>query len=216
VTVIDPVRSTVVAWYDELPEALAQLVGRIHAAGAAFLGDAFVPRDPAQIHATMIGLERAAGPFDPAPLAAHLHTVLAQPLTIRFGGFSRDDRRMLSRGSPLYERTVSVRDGRAVLMGWPVVDGAPSPVLADVRNGCATLGVTHRYGTDPDVYLVVADVTAPTRGGTALEAALRAELAVTAVHAPLSATDLCLVTYDDPALPRASSTWRPLRRPSDR
>jgi hypothetical protein len=207
VTPIDPTRSTVVAWYDPLPEALEQLVARIHAVGEAFLGTAFVPRAPAQIHATLIGLERAARPFDPAPLAAHLHTVLAQPLTIQFGGFPRDDRRLVSRGSPLHDRTFSVRDGRAVLMGWPVVDGIPSPILADVRDGCATLDVTHRYGRDPDVYLVLADVA---EGCAPLEAALRAELAATAVHVPLSATDLCLVTYDDPALPRASSSWRPL------
>ena len=212
-TAVDPARSTVVAWYDPLPDALATLVTRIHATGTASLGDAFVPRDPAQIHATLIGLERATGPFDPGPLAAHLHAALASPLTIQFGGFSLDDRRMLSQELPLHDRAFSARDGRAVLLGWPVVDGVPRPAVADLRDSCAALGVTHRYGTDPDVYLVIADVA---RGlsCTALETAVRTELATDPVHASLSAADLCLVSYDDPALPRSSSTWRPLPRPA--
>ena len=213
-TAIDPVRSTVVAWY-ELPGALAQLVARIHAVGTAFLGDAFAPRDPAQIHATVIGLERAVAPFDPGPLAAHLHAALEPPLVIQFGGFGRGDRRMLSQGRPLHDRAFSARDGRMVLAGWPVVDGAAHRTVAEVRDSCVPLGVTHRYGTDPDVYLVIADVTdAPPERCAALETAVRTELAAAAVTVPLSAADLVLVTYTDPALPRASSTWRPLPRPA--
>jgi hypothetical protein len=173
------------------------------------LGDAVAPRDSAQVHATLIGLERASGPFDPGPLAAHLHALLARPLTVQFGGFARSDRRLLSRGRPLHERGFAVRDGRAVLMGWPVVDGVPCLDLADVRQSCAALGVTHRYGADPDVYLVIADVAPGTRAD-GLETAVRRELASAAVRIPLGAHDLCLVTYDDPALPRASTSWRPL------
>ena len=208
---IDPIRSTVVAWYAELPDGLARLVTRIHATAAASLGAAFTARDPAQVHATLVGLERAPRPFDAGALAAHLHAVLARPLTVQFGGFAPADRRPLSRGRPLYERSFSIRDGRVVLMGWPV-DGGPSPVLAEVRQGCAAFGVTHRYGLDPDVYLVVGDV-ARAAAAEPLEAAVRAELGGTAVRVPLSAADLCLVTYDDPALPRASTTWTPLPRP---
>jgi hypothetical protein len=118
---------------------------------------------------------------------------------------------MLSRGLPLHDRGFGLRDGRAVLMGWPVVDGDPCADLADVRAGCAALGVSHRYGHDPDVYLVIGDLTASPGGGVdALEAAARTELTRAAVRVTLSADDLALVTYADPALPRASSTWRPL------
>jgi hypothetical protein len=208
---VNPRSSTVVAWYERLPDALDRLVGRLHTVAAAGLGAAFVPRDPGQIHATLIGLERAPDPFDPRPLTAHLHAVLARPLTVQFGGFAADDRRMLSRDLPLHDRTFGLHDGRAVLMGWPVVDGAPCTDLADVRAGCAALGVTHRYGHDADVYLVIGDLTAAPDGRVAaLEAAARAELARAAVRVTLTADDLSVVTYADPALPRASSTWRPL------
>lgn len=209
---IDPARSTVVAWYDPLPEGLDALVARVQERAAEGLGAAFTARDPAQVHATLVGLERTPGPFDPGLLVAHLAAVLARPLTVRFGGFARTDRRLLSQGRPLHERGFAAGRGRVVLMGWPVVDGVPGDEVADIRQSCAALGVTHRYGLDPDVYLVVGDVAEATPERVdAVEATVRAELARAAVDVPLSAADLCLVTYDDPALPRASSTWRPLR-----
>ena len=210
---MNPARSTVVAWYEQLPDGLDRLVARIQALAAAHLGGAFSPRDPAQVHATLIGLERAPDPFDPEPLAAHLQAVLAAPLTIQFGGFAPSDRRMLRGGLSLHDRGFAVGDGRVVLMGWPVVDGAPCPALAGARAGCADFGVTHRYGADPDVYLVIGDATGAA-AGPALERVVRSELSAAAVRVPLSVDDLTLVTYDDPALPRASSVWRPLVAPS--
>jgi hypothetical protein len=208
---VNPRSATVVAWYERLPDGLDRLVARIQALATASLGAAFTARDPAQVHATVIGLERAPDPFDPAPLVEHLRAVLAPPFAIQFGGFVPFDRRMLSRGLPLHDRSFGLPDGRAVLMGWPVVDGDPCSDLADVRAGCAALGVTHRYGHDPDVYLVVGDLTAvPSERLGALEEAVRAELAREAVRVRLSVHDLSLVTYADPALPRTSSTWRPL------
>jgi len=205
----DPSRSTVVAWYDTLPDDLALLVGQVQASAGRLLGDAFTARDPAQVHATVIGVERAAAPFDLSPLAAHLRAALSPPWTIRFGGFPAGDRRLLSRGLSLHDRTFGVYGDKVVLVGWPVVAGAPQRTLADARLSCADLGVTHRYGLDPDVYLVVGDVTS-TAGAGRLEAAVRSELASAAVRVPLAAPDLCLVTYDDPALPRASTSWTPL------
>jgi hypothetical protein len=208
---IDPSRSTVVAWYDRLPGDLDRLVARIHGSAVAALGGAFAPRDPAQVHATVIGLERAASPFDPGPLAAHLHAALARPLTVRFG-FAPSEVRLRSRERTPYERSFAAGSGLAVLVGWPVVDGVPDTRLADVRDGCAALGVTHRYGRDPDVHLVVGDVAeAPPARVAALEATVRRALADRPVRVPLSIDDLSLVTYADPALPRASTRWRPLR-----
>jgi hypothetical protein len=61
------------------------------------------------------------------------------------------------------------------------------------------------------VYLVIGDVTSvPPERLDRLETAVRDELAAGAVRVPLSTDDLCLATYDDPALPRASTSWRPL------
>jgi hypothetical protein len=203
----DPSHSTVVAWYDTLPDGLALLVGQVQASAARLLGGAFTARDPAQVHATVIGLERAPAPFDLSPLAAHLRTALSTPWTIRFGGFPPGDRRLLSRGLSLHDRTFGVYGDKVVLVGWPVDEGAPQRTLADARLSCADLGVTHRYGDDPDVYLVVGEAAGVP---TERVAAVRRELAVSGVDVTLSFDDLSLVTYDDPALPRASTRWRPL------
>ena len=208
---IDPTCSTVVAWYDRLPDAFARLVGDVQATCTAALGHAFLARDPGQVHATLVGLERAAAPFDPEPLAAYLGAVLAEPLTIRFGGVEPGDLRLRSRGRRLYDRTFVAWGNRVVLVGWPVVAGVATAAVAEVRDGCAAFGVTHRYGRDPDVYLVIGDVTdAPPDRVAAVEARVRADLAAAPVSVPLSAADLTVVTYADPALPRASSSWQPL------
>jgi hypothetical protein len=203
----DPSRSTVVAWYDTLPDDLALLVGHVQASAARLLGGAFTARDPAQVHATVIGLERAPAPFDLSPLATHLRSALSPPWTIRFGGFPPGDRRLLSRGLSLHDRTFGVYGDKVVLVGWPVDEGAPQRTLADARLSCADLGVTHRYGDDPDVYLVVGEAAGVP---TERVAPVRRELALGGVDVTLSFDDLSLVTYDDPALPRASTTWRPL------
>ncbi|HSU11033.1 MAG TPA: hypothetical protein VLK57_17680 [Pseudonocardia sp.] len=203
----DPSRSTVVAWYDTLPDDLAVLVEQVQASAGRLLGDAFTARDPAQVHATVIGLERAPAPFDLSPLVAHLRAALSTPWTIRFGGFPPRDRRLLSHGLSLHDRTFGVYGDSVVLVGWPVDGGAPRRTLADARLSCADLGVTHRYGDDPDVYLVVGKATGVV---TRHVAPVRRDLALRGVDVALSFDDLSLVTYADPALPRASTTWRPL------
>jgi hypothetical protein len=207
--IADPSRTTVVAWYDPLPDVLAHVVDRVQATAVRLLGDAFTGRDPKQVHATLVGLERACGPFDPAPLAAHLRAALTPPLTIRFGGFAPDDRRHLSRGRPLHERGFGVYGTKAVLIGWPVIGDTPTRVLAELRRDCGTFGVAHSYGDDdPDVYMVIGEVAdVPVEHAAQ---AIRRDLAASAVEVPLSADDLALVTYVDTALPRASTSWRPL------
>ena len=157
--IADPSRTTVVAWYDTLPDGLALLVDRVQAAADRLLGDAFTARDPEQVHATLIGLERAAAPFDPAPLAgAPARGAVAavddpvrrlrRPTTVDY----------LSRGLSLHDRGFGVYGTKAVLVGWPVVGDTPTRALAELRLSCAALGVIHRYGDDPDVYMVIGDV----------------------------------------------------------
>ena len=102
----DPSRSTVVAWYETLPDELALLVERVQVGACRLLGDTFTPRDPTQVHATLIGLESAPAPFDHTPLAAHLREALSPPWTIRFGGFAPGDRR--------WRVAVARADGRRV------------------------------------------------------------------------------------------------------
>jgi hypothetical protein len=103
---------------------------------------------------------------------------------------------------------VGVYGSKVVLIGWPIVDGEPQRILAELRLRCAEFGVTHSYGDDPDVYVVLGEVTgAP---AAHVMSVIRHELATTQVYVPLSVADLALATYDDTTLPRASTSWCPL------
>ena len=213
---VDATRSSIVAYYDAMPAALGEVVRRVQGRAAEFLGAGFTPRPMAEVHATVIGLEGSGDRrFDVGPLAGHLAREFAgKPLEIRFGGFVTAAGQLTSRGEPLHDRTFLVQGGNVVLIGWPVLAGAASPVLADIRRGCEPFGVVHRYhrepgASDPDVYLVVGRA-AP--GGTAaLEAAVRRELGGAGVRVPMGPDDLGLVEYADTTLPLASTRHRSLR-----
>ena len=172
---------TVVAFYGPKPAALGALIGSVQQAFAEALGAAFLA----------VELRRA-------------------PLELRFGGFSAEET-FRSRGRPLRERSALLDGERAVVIGWPVEHGRPTTRLGELRRDCARFGVIHKYhrGTtalDPDAYLVIGAVDGPRPGA--------ADAVRTAIDRPtsvrLTAEDVSLVRYVDPALPRASSTWRPI------
>jgi hypothetical protein len=225
---VDATRSSIVAFYDALPPALAALVTHLQLLAGGGLGSAFMPRPLEQVHATVIGLETASGRdgsdrarFDARPLAAHLlRSFTDRPLDIQFGGFGAADRRLLSRGACPHDRTFLVGPSDVVLIGWPV-DVASNPALplaalADLRRSCEPLGARHRYhvepgSSDPDAYLVIGLVTDPDeRRNDALGALVRRELATRAVRVPMRPHDLSLVEYADTALPVASTRRLPL------
>ena len=200
-------RLTVVAFYGPKPEPLGALIDTVQRAFGAALGDAFRPRPVHDVHATILGLEDAPDRADDvaAFLAAELR---ARPVDLQFGGFPAGDTAFLSRGRTLHERSVGPE---GVVLGWPVERGRPTARLGELRRDCARFGVIHKYhrGTttlDPDAYLVVGEVDGARPG--AVEAVRTALERPTSVR--LTAADLSIVRYVDPALPRASSTWRPL------
>ena len=204
---------TVVAFYGPKPDALGALIGSVQQAFAEALGGAFRPRPVDDVHATVIGLEDAPGCAD--DVAAFLATELRRaPLDLRFGGFSGEET-FRSRGRPLRERSALLDGERAVVIGWPVEHGRATARLGELRRDCARFGVIHKYhrGTtalDPDAYLVVGNVESNVSREGVVEA-VRATALGRPTSVRLTASDVSLVRYVDPALPRASSIWRPLR-----
>lgn len=210
------VAMTVVAFYGPKPEALGAFIGAVHDALGAALGAAFHPRPVDDVHATIVGLEDAAERAD--DVAAFIGARLrAEPFDLQFGGFPAGDEALLSRGLSVHERSVVLGGRRAVVIGWPVEQGRPIARLGELRRGCARFGVVHKYhrGTaalDPDAYLVVGglepglDPSALTEAGRAVRAAALDR----PTRVPLTASDVSVVRYVDPALPRASSMWRRL------
>lgn len=153
--------------------AFASLVATCQQIAGDVLGDAFTPYAMAQVHATIVGLERLAGgafenaafaelrdqetTMDVAGFVRHLREREDIPLRIQIGGFREGDAPFLSQGRTPYERSVAVRGKAAVLVGWPVPRQRPDPArvasgaqpLDAIRREAQRFGILHRYHPEP-------------------------------------------------------------------
>jgi len=202
---------------------------------SAQLGPAFVPYSPDQVHGTLIvlaGSRDESGavmnehyleyrgerrPMDFGRLLRLLDEHLAEPMTIRIGGFRAADRLpFTSQGRQLHERSFTGHAGALVLMGWPVAAlesaGRRRP-LDDLRRAMAQAGVLHRYHRQPadiddDFHLVVGHYAgaAPEAVGAAT-GAVRGFLADHPVELCVSLDDVRIIASDSPTLaaPRFSA-----------
>mgnify|MGYP007098743716 CR=1 FL=1 len=133
-------QATIVALYGDKPAPLRDFFAACQTTAAAALGVRFRPYPMAQIHGTLIGLEReqgAAGPVNrnflwlrqrqaALDFAGILRLVRgAAPFQVRIGGFAEDDAPFLSRGARPFARGFSVQGPNVVIMGWPVASGRP-------------------------------------------------------------------------------------------
>jgi hypothetical protein len=209
-------RATLVAWYVDKPARLGALVDRLQRAALEICGPGFTPRAAADVHATVLGLETPVrgGLRDLDGVRRYLARELgSDPLDVQFGGFADTDRRMLSRGGTLHDRSLVQQGNTVVLVGWPMAPG-PSPRLGEIRRRCEQYGFRHKYhrraeDLDGDAYLVLGEVAEPVQG---LVERLRGEVLAVPVRARLAAEDVALVEYVDARLPRATSTSNPLAR----
>ncbi len=207
-----------VAYYDALPADLAGLVARVQRwLGQELAG--FRPRSLRQVHATLIALDPEA---DLAGVLGHLRAVFsAAPLRIQFGGFADRDYGFASRSRRLYERSLTLHQGLATLIGWPVgTKGEPVLVLDEVRSGCRRFGVVHKYhqaagAADPDAYMVVGEYDQAADDAAGLERAareVRARLRRDPVRTRTGVEELRVVAYADRRLPPESTVALPLGR----
>jgi hypothetical protein len=182
-----------------------------------------------QIHATLLGLERLAGSqqdnrnfaelrgerrdMDLAGVCWWVRQRLAEPLSIRIGGFAPYEEPFTSRGEPPWARSFSLQGDKAVLIGWPVADEQFPSSLEQLRRGAQAFGVLHRYHArrgqrDNDFYLrmgTVEDGADPHDRDNAV-AAVREMLAAepplfTAVGSP----EVSIASYVDETLPPATT-----------
>jgi hypothetical protein len=214
--------AAVVAYYDALPADLASLVTRVQALAAEGIAS-LAPRSLREVHATIIGL----GPLDPEVnlpgLLDQLRTVFAvAPLRIRFGGFADRDYGLASRSRRLYERSLTLHQGQATLIGWPVgaAQDEPVPVLDEIRRACQRFGVVHKYhdapgATDPDAYMVVGEYDQNASATDELDQVahrVRQVLGRDPVTVRMSVEELQVVVYRDRRLRRQETVALPLRR----
>jgi hypothetical protein len=212
----------VVAYYDALPADLARLVARVQALADQGIAS-FAPRSLREVHATIIGLGPLGPGVDLPGLLDHLRTMFAAaPLRIRFGGFADRDYGFASRSRRLYERSLTLHQGLATMIGWPVTT-AHEPLLAldQIRRTCQRFGVVHKYhnaagATDPDAYMVVGEYdqnASATDEPDWVAHRVREVLGRDPVAVRTSAEELQVVVYTDRRLPRQETIALPLHRP---
>jgi hypothetical protein len=160
------------AWQDRLARAVRQI-------GAETV---FRPYPLAQVHATVLGLERLPQPalynrnmleFRGELRAMRLCELFGfilesghLPFEAQFGGFEDRDYPFRSRGGRPFHRSFSIQGNIAVVIGWPVRaarHGRSSArdwplVLDDLRRSAQEFNVLHRWHRDPsdvdnDLYL---------------------------------------------------------------
>lgn len=140
-------------------------------------GCSFHPYSPAQIHATVVGLERrtrdgfenrnfhvlsgAARRMELSRFFGFLRESDRLPFHAQFGGFAEVDHPFESRGAGPYDRSFSVQADIAVVVGWPIGAGrggaassltqAPAypMVLDDLRCEAQKFNVLHRWHRRP-------------------------------------------------------------------
>ncbi len=219
------VTSAIIAHYGSEPgDPLWVLAEEVQQQLAAALGDDFVPRDPATVHTTVLGLDDTDEAVH-VRLAELARELVAQPLLLQAGGWPDADLAVSSRGRRLRERTVSRFGDVLVLLAWPVESvGVPTMRLDSLRRELVAAGGRHRYPLDaehqdPDAHLVIgrlregADTTAADRA----LARARDLLARTPRLLRVDPDDLSVVTYDDITLPRATTrVTRPWGPPAPR
>jgi hypothetical protein len=180
-------QATLVAFYGPKRDPLARLLRACRERLARSLRQlgaqiVFQPYPPAQIHATLLGLEKAPGPdlhnrnmeeLRGERRAMRLPELLGclrdsgqLPFGVRFGGFGERDDPFRSRGARPYHRSFSIQGRTAVVIGWPVQaapDGPPGTLewllrLEELRRGAQRFNVLHRWHREPadvdnDLYL---------------------------------------------------------------
>lgn len=171
---------SLVAFYGAKPKAFRDLLCRcIDAVRASPLQPYFQPYALEQIHATIVGMERAPGAaefinanllastgrrvaMDFGPLPSNLQRYL--PLSIRFGGFGAGDSRFRSAGRSPHERSFQVQwpTQRCTLIGWPHQNGNFTTwrLLNALRDQLAVeCGLGHKYREDNDLFLVLGQLS---------------------------------------------------------
>jgi hypothetical protein len=224
---------TLVALYGKKEEPFRSFLLDCQNFLTAFLGTCFKPYEPAQVHATIIGLESLPGkpainsafvrlrqremPMDIAGFLEFIRRSELLPFQVRIGGFSDADYSFTSRNLRPFERSFGLRGGKPAVIGWPMEDTTPNscspPMLDSLRRAAQRFGILHGYHALPDdvdndfffrIGLVDADES-PEKI-RAVEQSMREYLAGRPpVRLVIRLSDLRLVAYTDDRLPLGGS-----------
>ncbi len=242
---------TLVAHYGPKPPALAHYIDQVLAmVAASAVGSHFQPYALEQIHATVVGLERipaqpgedendfinlnefvATGRRRTMDLACALRLArMLPPLTIRFGGFGPEDRRIESFGHSPYVRSFQLHlsQGRATIIGWRHWNGDfghAGELWALRRRFDAQCGVRPKYVEDSDFFMTLGALvdlppadsetwSALAAAAATVEARIRQQIADRPTDVVVSTNDLAVVRYQTSDLAPETSATYPILDPS--
>jgi hypothetical protein len=247
---------TLVALYGHKSADLTEMVATYQEQIAVKLGDKqivdkldknFKPYHMAQIHATIIGLEgRIGSPSQNLNFSKHrntqkrmdfdglltlLRTGSFLPFQIQIGGFQDREYPFVSRGQRPYDRSFSIQNDMAVLMGWPL-RGQPLTnknesnsiqesriyplALDDLRRAGQNFNILHAWhrtvaDVDNDFYFRIGIIKkAPLDPSVKqdLENKIRQSLSEKALIIEVTLEDLYVASYEDETLPlRSTKLW---------
>lgn len=171
---------TLVSFYGSKSSAFTQLlqdcIGFIQASP---LQSIFEPYPIAQIHGTIVGMEKITGyqqvfnanawekektkvEMDFGPLIPSLQAALSTPLPIQFGGFAPKFDTFQSFGRLPYERSFQIQwaSKRFTLIGWPHRQGQfAGQYLNQLRQLLYTnCNIQHKWGADNDLFMVIGKI----------------------------------------------------------
>ena len=128
-------QATIVAFYGEKPDAFARLIELCCEKIKSALGDEFSSYQVEQVHATLVGVERALDStlrnlnfrryrnstveMNLPEFVQYLRSKAPMPFSTQIGGFSDTDYPFTSRGQRPYNRSFSIQGDKVVVMGWP-------------------------------------------------------------------------------------------------
>ncbi len=245
---------TAVALYGQKPSGLRDLIKEcqylVEMEAKTQQGISFKPYDVEQVHATMVSLERCIGSahlnknfmmwrgrsqrMDFEGLLAYFRSCAPLPFEIQIGGFQDRDYPFTSQNQKPYARSFSVRDNKAVVMGWPLC-GNPAahlptgasalvsesrmyPTILDaLRRRCQHFGILHRYhpeltDLDNDFYFRIGIFTSsdvPDDFKQQLQSKVRQHMMNRQPEVfQVTLADMFIISYDDETLPfRTSKSW---------
>lgn len=228
---------TLIALYGQKSAEFSKLIVECQNQITEILKSDFQPYDICQIHATIVGLERARGEANlNLNFAKYRHQEKAMnfeglldlirggnllPMHVQIGGFENRDYPLASRGQRLCDRSFSIGGNKVVIMGWPICHCALEEsqiyptVLDDFRRLAQNFNILHLYhreitDVDNDFYFRIGLVnpTVPTEIKQKLENQIRQFLGnIKPIIIEVKKANLYIACYEDETLPINSTKF---------
>ena len=226
----------IVAFYGKKPALLAALIADCQTRLQTYPDLRFEPYALEQVHASIVGVPPISDPASIADFDRFLSFIRSGPVPfqVQIAGFRRRPYPFTSRATDPFQRSVSLSDGKAVVIGWPIrglpLQSQPADFLDllrearmypnsldDLRLSTRAFGFSHRYHTTPtdvdnDFYFRIGLFDAEATSSEAIRTAeshLRESLAsADPLVVEVALSDLFLVESESEfLLPSTSHAW---------